>query len=224
MGNLKKLFLIIPLLLASIGSAFCASITYVYGNSISSVDVGNDYKKGQVFTDSSSNVLILRRFYQKPEGPVAIFDKLISRDSYERNDVLNPRSAMNSIGVMGSLGYALASWSMTSALYPLQPLAMAGVTYGQDYGVSILALAGAKVNVPLARLWDVKNTFIVNGKISGWGAAGISVSSSVTFACSFGFSYRHNVGAFSWELGATWLSVLGKERTLSPYLGIGVDF
>ena len=131
---------------------------------------------------------------------------------------------MNSIGIMGSLGYALASWSMTTGLYPLQPLAMAGVTYGQDSDVGILALAGAKVNVPLARLWDVKNTFIVNGKISGWGAAGVCVSSSVTFACSFGFSYRHNAGAFCWELGATWLSVLGKERTLSPYLGIGVDF
>ncbi len=224
MGKLKRLFLLTLLLFVLIGSAFCASITYVYGNSISSTDVGDDYRKGQIFTDSSSNVLVLKRFYQKPEGPVAVFDKLISRGSYERNDVLNPRGALNSVGVMGSLGYALASWSMTTALYPLQPLVMAGVTYGQDSDIGVLALAGAKVNVPLARLWDAKNTFIVNGKLSGWGAAGVSVSSSVTFACCFGFSYRHNAGAFFWELGGTWLSVLGKDRTMSPYLGFGVDF
>ena len=224
MGNLKKLLLTALLLFVFLGCVFSASITYVYGNSISSVDVGNDYKKGQVFTDSFANVLVLRRFYQKPEGPVAVFDKLISRGSYERNDVLNPRGSLNSIGIMGSLSHALVSWSMTTSLYPLQPLAMAGVSYGNNTNIGVLVLAGAKVNVPLARLWDVKKSFIVNGKFSGWGAAGISVSSSVTFACSFGFSYRHNAGAFSWELGATWLSVLGKARTLSPYLGIGVDF
>lgn len=224
MGALKKLILASLLLVFFASGAFCASITYVYGNSISSTDVGDDYRKGQVFTDSSSNVLVLKRFYQKPEGPVAVFDKLITRGSYERNDTLNPRGALNSIGIMGSLGYALASWSMTTALYPLQPLAMAGATYGSDSGMGILALAGAKVNVPLARLWDVRNRLIVNGKFSGWGAAGVSIGSRVTFACAFGFSYRHNAGSFSWELGATWLSVLGNVRTVSPYLGIGVDF
>ena len=221
---MKKTILLLLMLLVSGLFVFAASITYVYGNNISSVDTESTFKRGQVFTDSSSNVLVLKRFYQKPEGPVAVFDKLISRAPYQRGDVLNPRDAVNSIGVLGSMSHALASWSMTSGLYPLQPLVMAGVTYGLDYGIGILALAGAKVNVPLARLWDAKNTFIVNGKLSGWGAAGICSGSSVTFACSFGFSYRHNVGSFNWEVGATWLSALGRGRTLSPYLGFGVDF
>ena len=224
MGNLKKLFLISVLLLVLTGSAFCASVTYVYGNNISSTDTESSFKRGQVFTDSSSNVLVLKRFYQKPEGPVAVFDKLISRASYQRGDILNPRGAVNSFGVIGTLSYSLASWSMTTGLYPLQPLAMAGVSYGKDSGAGVLALAGARVNIPLARLWDAGNTFIVNGKLSGWGAAGVEIGSSVTFACCFGFSYRHNVGSFCWELGASWLSVLGKDKALSPYLGIGVDF
>ena len=221
---MKKTILLLLMLLVSCLFVFAASISYVYGNNISSVDTESTFRRGQVFTDSFSNVLVLKRFYQKPEGPVAVFDKLISRASYQRGDTLSPRGAVNSIGVMGSLDYALASWSMTTSLYPLQPLAMAGVTYGVDYGTGILALAGAKVNVPLARLWDAKNTFIVNGKLSGWGAAGICTGSSVTFACCFGFSYRHNVGSFNWEAGATWLSVMGREKTLSPYLGFGVDF
>ena len=223
-SKVKKTTLLLLMLLVSSLIVFAASITYVYGNNISSVDTESTFRRGQVFTDSSSNVLVLKRFYQKPEGPVAVFDKLISRASYQRGDALSPRGAVNSFGVMGSLSYALASWSMTTGLYPLQPLAMAGVTYGSDYGTGILALAGAKVNVPLARLWDARNTFIVNGKLSGWGAAGIWTGSSVTFACSFGFSYRHNVGSFNWEAGATWLSVPGREKTLSPYLGFGVDF
>lgn len=221
---MKKTILLLLMLLVSGLFVFAASITYVYGNNISSVDTESTFRRGQVFTDSSSNVLVLKRFYHKPEGPVAVFDKLISRASYQRGDTLNPRGAVSSIGVMGSMNYALASWNMTTGLYPLQPLVMAGATYGTDYGAGILALAGAKVNVPLARLWDAGNTFIVNGKLSGWGAAGIFIRSSVTFACSFGFSYRHNVGSFNWEIGATWLSVLGKLRTLSPYLGFGVDF
>ena len=221
---MKKTFVLLLMLLVSSLLVFAASITYVYGNNISSVDTEETFGRGQVFTDSNSNVLVLRRFYQKPEGPVAVFDKLISRASYVRNDALKPRGAMQSIGVAGSLDHALVSWSMTTGLYPLEPLAMAGVSYAKDSQIGILALAGTKVNIPLARLWDVRNSFIVNGKISGWGAAGIEIGSSVTFACSFGFSYRQNVGAFCWEVGASWLSVLGKAKTLSPFVGIGVDF
>ena len=219
----KTIFLLLMLLLSGF-SVFAASITYVYGNNISSVDTEETFKRGQVFTDSNSNVLVLRRFYQKPEGPVAVFDKLISRGSYERGDSLDPRGAVNSIGIMGSLDYALASWSMTTGLYPLEPLVMAGVSYVKDSQPGVLVLAGAKVNIPLARLWDVRNTFIVNGKLSGWGTAGIEIGTSVTFACSFGFSYRQNVGSFCWETGVSWLSVLGKEKRLSPFIGIGVDF
>ena len=221
---MKKTTFLLLMLLVSVLFVSAASINYVYGNNISSVDTESSFKRGQVFTDSYSNVLVLKQFHQKPEGPVAVFDKLISRAPYQRGDVLTARGAVNSIGVIGSLSHSLVSWSMTSALYPLQPLAMAGLSYDRDTGTGALILAGAKVNVPLARLWDARNTFIVNGKLSGWGAAGISIGSRVTFACSFGFSYRHNAGSFNWEIGATWLSVLGRVRVLSPYLGVGVDF
>lgn len=224
MVKLKKLSVSVLLLFVLIAGAFSASITYVYGNSISSVDVQGDYKVGQIFTDSSSNVLVLKRFYQKDEGPVAVFDKLISRAPYKRDDVLSSRGALNSFGVIGGLSHSLAWWSMTTPLYPLAPVVMAGASYGPDSGVGVLVLAGAKVNVPIARLWDSRNSLIVNGKLSGWGAAGASISSSVTFACSFGFFYRHNLGSFFWELGASWLWVLNRTKILSPYLGLGVDF
>lgn len=224
MGKVKKILSVILLLFVSVCCAFCASITYVYGNNISSVDVGDEYKVGQLFTDSNSNVLVLKRFYQKEEGPVAVFDKLITRGVYTRDSVLTPRGALNSFGVIGTMSHSLAYWSMTTPLYPLSPMVMAGASYGADTGAGVLVLAGAKVNIPIARLWEARNTFIVNGKLSGWGAAGVSISGRVTFACSFGFSYRHNVGSFAWEVGASWLSVLGGSQTLSPFVGIGVDF
>ena len=63
-----------------------------------------------------------------------------------------------------------------------------------------------------------------NGKISGWGAAGISIGSSVTFAASYGFSYRHNIGFFNWELGWFWLALPSVAVKGSPYLGVGMDF
>ena len=222
--QVKKPFVLLLMLIVSGLYVFAASITYVYGNNISSVDTEESFKRGQVFTDSNSNVLVLRRFYQKSEGPVAVFDKLISRASYVRDDVLKPRGSIRSIGVAGALDHALVSWSMTTGLYPLEPLAMAGFSYAKDIQTGVLVLGGARVNIPLARLWDVRNAFIVNGKLSGWGAAGIEIGSSVTFACSFGFSYRQNIGSFCWEVGASWLSVLGRDRTLSPFIGIGVDF
>ena len=221
---MKKTVVLLLMLLVSCLLVFAASITYVYGNNISSVDTEETFKRGQVFTDSNSNVLVLRKFYQKPEGPVAVFDKLISCNSYARDDVLKPRGSIRSIGVAGALDHALVSWSMTTGLYPLEPLAMAGFSYAKDTQTGVLVLGGARVISPLARLWDVRNAFIVNGKLSGWGAAGIEIGSSVTFACSFGFSYRQNVGSFCWEAGASWLSVLGRTQTLSPYIGIGVDF
>ena len=68
-SEVKKTTLLLLMLLVSSLFVFAASITYVYGNNISSTDTESTFKRGQVFTDGSSNVLVLKRFYQKPEGP-----------------------------------------------------------------------------------------------------------------------------------------------------------
>ena len=62
---MKKTTLLLLMLLVSVLFVSAASITYVYGNSISSVDTESSFKRGQVFTDSYSNVLVLKQFHQK---------------------------------------------------------------------------------------------------------------------------------------------------------------
>ena len=218
--KLKKTLSLILILCAVIVPVLANSITYIYGNSISSSDFEVIPKRGQVYTDGNSNLLIVKAIYDD----VISFDKLISVAPYERNSVLTERSALNSISLYGGLGHSIVSYSLTTPFYPFEPLAAAGISYGKDFGVRALVMAGARANAVLANLWDTSNTFIENGKISGWGAAGISIGSSVTFAASYGFSYRHNIGFFNWELGWFWLALPSVAVKGSPYLGIGMDF
>ena len=83
-------------------------------------------------------------------------------------------------------------------------------------------MAGIGVTFPIARLWDSSNTFIQNGKLASWCAAGVSIGSSVTFASTYGFAYRHSLGTFHWDLGVSWMYRTGTSNLASPYLGAGV--
>ena len=219
-GKVKKTIITMLALLAVLMPVCANSITYIYGNSISSVDFDEIPKRGQVFVDGNSNLLIVKAIYDD----VLVFDKLISVAPYEKDSVLTERSALNSISLYGGLGHSLVSYSITTPFYPFAPVAAAGVSYGKESGVRALVLAGARVDASLASLWDSANTFIENGRITGWAAAGMSFGSSVTFAASYGFSYRHNFGSFNWELGFSWLAIPRVTVAGSPYIGIGVDF
>ena len=204
-----------------------STTTFVYKGGISSSDMGPDVRNGQVFTDSSSNVLVVKSVY---DGVVE-FDKLISRGDYAAGNELKSRGPLHSIGLYSGLYHSLVSYSLSCALYPFYPVVMGGVGYdlvsafkGKSFSVSGgLALAGIGVSFPLARLWSTTNTLIQNGKITAWCAAGANIGGSVTFASSYGFSYRHNLGTFHWELGGMWLYRNGGSNIISPYLGAGVD-
>ncbi len=216
---MKKVLAALILCLVAVSGVFSDSLVYVYGNSISSNDFTAAPKRGQVFVDDSSNVIVVNSV----RDDVVIFDKLISRKDYQRNSSLTPRGPLNSFNVFGSLGYAFASYSITTPIYPFNPVVLVGASYDKALGTSVVALAGLEVMVPVARLWDSQNTFIENGKLVGWGAVGASVSSAVTFASGYGFSYRHNIGNFNWELGAAWLLFNRVGRVVSPYLGVGLS-
>lgn len=204
-----------------------STTTFVYKGSISSTDMDSDVRTGQIYTDGSSNVLVVKAVH---DG-VAEFDKVISRGEYFSGNSLTRRGSLHSIGLYSGLYHSLAGYSLSCFMYPFYPVVMGGVGYnlvsafkGGSFSVSDgLALAGVGVSFPLARLWNTKNTLIENGKITAWCAAGVSISSSVTFACSYGFSYRHNLGTFHWDLGAMWLYRNGGSNRISPYLGAGVD-
>ena len=201
---------------------FClqaGTVSYVYGNNISSVDM-EDAVRGQVFSDEGGNVLIVR----KTTGNVVMFDKLISRAAYQRGSELTRRGPLFTLTAGGGTNHALARLSMTTPVYPFSPLVMAGAGYGNVIGTTALVLAGVEVTVPLARLWDATGTFIQNGKFVGYGTAGVAVGKETVFASSYGISYRHSFGLLCWEAGFSWLTVLGKPTVWTPYAGVGVNF
>ena len=224
---MKRTCALVAFLFLLILAAGASTTTYVYKSSISSVDMDSDVRKGQIYTDGSSNVLVVKDIH---DGVVE-FDKVISRGKYYSGNSLNRRKALNSISLYSGLYHSLVGYSFSCALYPFYPVVMGGAGYnlvsvfnGRSFSVSDgLALAGVGVSFPLARLWESSATLIENGKINAWCAAGASIKDSVTFACSYGFSYRHNFGSFHWEVGGMWLYRNGDSNRISPYLGAGVD-
>ncbi len=218
-------------------SVHASTMTFVYGSSISSIDMDEDVGNGQIFIDQNGNVMAVKAVHKDvgigggAVGTVVEFDKLISRGDYVSDGVIKRRAPLSSISIYSGLYHSVASYSLTTAVYPFYPVLMAGVDYdlvsafsGGSFSVSdALVLAGVGVSFPLARLWDSPFTLIQNGKVCAWLAAGVGISDSVTFANSYGFSYRHNVGFFHWELGGMWLYRTGARNLISPYLGFGVD-
>lgn len=228
---MKRLLVCAALLVLVALCAYASTTTFVYGSSISSIDMDQDVRVGQVYLDSSSNVLIVKSVLRdvdyggQENGTVVEFDKYISRGEHVFGSPLVRRGPIIGIGVYGGLRHSLARVSVTCALYPLYPVVMAGLGYDLEGAKAIdsLVLGGFGVQFPIARLWDSDFTLIENGKIGAWCAFGLSISDSVTFAGSYGFSYRHNVGPFSWELGGMWLYRSGGKNLISPYIGLGVD-
>ena len=216
---MRKLTAVLVIAMVLCFSLHAGTVGYVYGNNISSVDM-DGASRGQVYRDEGGNVLIVR----KVSADVVMFDKLMSRAAYLRGSGLVRRGPVFTITAGGGMNHALARFSMTTAIYPFSPLAMAGVTYGKAGGNMVLALAGVDVTVPLARLWDSGNTFIENGKFVGYGTAGAAIGKEVKFASCYGLCYRHNLGFLCWEAGFSWLSILGMSTIWTPYAGVGVSF
>ena len=191
----------------------------MYGNSISSDDFEDIPAKGQIYTDENGNVLAVRNVY----GNVVAFDKLISRNDYTVGSALNERACLKSIGVHASLYNAFVDFSVSTTLYPFYPIAMVGVDYRNPSQLAFLALAGIGTSANLASLWDLGITFIENGKIKAWCALGAEIGTSISFACSYGVTYSHNIGSFRWEVGVCDLCAIGRADELSACLGLGVD-
>ena len=218
---MRKLLSALIILVLFCSCIHAGKISYVYGNNISSVEMEEGASRGKVYKDDKDNILIVRKVREN----VVMFDKLISRSPYQRDSGLTKRGPLSTITAMGGINHALASYSITTPLYPISPVVMGGVSYGKKAPHGGLVLGGVEVTVPLARLWDTSGTLIQNGKLVGWGSAGINIDNSgVTFASAFGFCYRHNIGSFCWNAGFSWLVVLDNYSMWTPFAGVGVCF
>ena len=216
---MRRLFAALAMAIVFCCCLCAGTVSYVYGNNISSVDM-EDAVRGQVYKDEGGNVLIVR----KATDTVVMFDKLISRSAYQRGSELTRRSAVFTLTAGGGSNHALARLSMTTPLYPFSPVIIAGASYGNVVGSGALVMAGFEVTVPLARLWDASNTFIQNGKLVGYGTAGMYIGSGTAFASCYGINYRHSLGFLCWEAGFSWLTVLGFSTVWTPYAAVGVNF
>ncbi len=233
---MRRLLALVALLVIAVLSLGASSITFVYGSNISSIDMDEDVANGQIFTDGSGNVIAVKAVHRnvpygaKDPGTVVEFDKLISRGPYETGSTLTRRGPLHSIGAFIGMYHFLAGYSFSCGLYPVYPIVMGGVGYdlgsvfsGGSFSFNgALVMAGIGVTFPIARLWDSTNTFIQNGKLTSWCAAGVCFGNTVTFASSYGFAYRHCLGTFHWDLGASWMYRTGSDNLISPYLGAGV--
>jgi len=233
---MKRFLALVALLSIAVLSLGASSITFVYGSNISSIDMDEDVGNGQIFTDESGNVLAVKSVLRdvpygaKEPGDVVLFDKIISKGPYEVGSTLTRRGPLHSIGAFVGMYHFLAGYSFSCGLYPVYPVVMGGVGYdlgsvfsgGSFSFTGALVMAGIGVTFPIARLWDSSNTFIQNGKLASWCAAGVSIGSSVTFASTYGFAYRHSLGTFHWDLGVSWMYRTGTSNLASPYLGAGV--
>ena len=217
--NVRRTAAVLLFCLVLCCSLYAGTVTYVYGNNVSSADMAGE-KRGQVYTDPDGNILITR----KTAGDIVMFDRLVSKTGIQRGSELTKRGPFSTVTAWGGLNHALASFTITTPLYPFNPVVMAGLTYGKETGTMALVLAGAEVMVPLARLWDSSASLIRNGKFTGSGAIGAAFGSSTMFASCYSFGYRHNIGSFCWAAGFSWLRISDYINVWTPYAGVGVCF
>ena len=212
----RKAFLLFLMFLATVSSVWCATIGYVYGNQVSSVDFDVPPKVGTVFKDSKNNVLIVAKSLEK----AVVFDRISTSSPVEEGSALTYKGRDHSIFARVSLANALVGYSVSTALHPVRPVVSAGFTYSTK---RLFVSAGFEADVILSNLWDSSFTFIEDGGVLGWCTLGAFVLPSVAFACSYGVAYRHYIGSFRWELGVSWLRGTGSILYKTPYIGLGVS-
>ena len=212
----RKAFLLFLMLLATVSSVWCATIGYVYGNQVSSVDFDLPPKVGTVFKDSKNNVLIVAKSLEN----VVVFDRISTSSSVDEGSALTYKGRDHSVFARVSLANAIVGYSVSTVLHPVRPVALAGFTYSTK---RLFVSAGFEADVILSNLWDSTFTFIEDGGVLGWCTVGAFVLPSVSFACSYGLAYRHYVGSFRWELGVSWLRGVDSLLYKSPFIGLGVS-
>jgi len=212
----RKALVLFLLLLVAVSGVWCATVGYVYGNQVSSVDFDVPPKVGTKFVDSNNNVLIVAKSLEKS----VVFDRISTSSSVEEGSALIYKGRDHSVFARVSMANALVGYSVSTVLHPIRPIVLAGFTYSTK---RLFVSAGLEADVILSNLWDSSFTFIEDGGVLGWCTLGAFVLPSFSFACSYGVAYRHYIGSFRWELGLSWLRGVGSLLYKTPYIGLGVS-
>ncbi len=217
----RRLAVLVLILVSVVALAYSASVGFVYGNSVSSVDFSELPKVGRVFKDEANNVLIVNSSTEK----VVVFDKISTHSPIEVGSKLSYAGPQNLLFLRASLNQTSLGWSISTVLYPLKPLVLTGVAYSfrtKTFDGGYIT-AGFESDVPLSKLWDTGFTLIEEGGITGWVTAGILIKNKVSFVSNYGLSYRHFVGSFRWEIGFSCIESPNNLKYSSTFLGVGVS-
>ncbi len=217
----KRLSVIVLILFSVLSFAWSASISYVYGNTVSSVDFEELPKVGTLFKDNNNNVLIVSNSSEK----VVVFDRISTRSNIEVGSQLTSCGRQNLFFLRTSLNHASLGWSVSTNLYPLKPLVLTGAAFSfkSNSFNGVYITVGFESDVVLSKLWNTHFTLIEDGGFTGWCTAGVLLKDSVSFVCCYGLSYRHFIGSFRWEVGLSWIQVPNGLKSYSPFVGVGVS-
>ncbi|MCR4676058.1 MAG: hypothetical protein K5634_02370 [Sphaerochaetaceae bacterium] len=216
MGKIRLLFAVLAVFFI-LSPAFAYTEEYVYKDTVSFTFTEEDpVKKGEIFTDSNSNVFVVKL----AEKNTALLQRLWGKGEYERGSALEKRGPLVGVNAYASLKYSSLYVSLTGPLYPFIPVL--GVSY--EYGKNYLNLhAGLKTSISLSLLYDTPFFLIKNGCVDIMAAAGTDTTfSSATLTT--GFYYRYNLGRINISLGVNNLTTGSSVFSMTPCVGMGVSF
>lgn len=217
----KRLAVLVLLLVSILSFAWSASVSFVYGNVVSSVDFQELPKVGMQFKDENNNILIV----SKSNENVVVFDRISTRSNVEVGSKLTHHGNQNLLFLRASLNHVSLGWSVSTVLYPLKPLVLIGVAFSfksKSYE-GVYLTAGFESDVVLSKLWDTHFTLIEDGGVTGWCTAGILLNKKVYFVSCYGLSYRHFINSFRWELGLSCIQVPNNLKHYSSFVGFGLS-
>ena len=216
----KRLAVLVLILSFALSFVWSASVSFVYGNTVSSIDFEEFPKVGTVFKDEKNNVLIVNSSSEK----AVVFDKISTRSTVEVGSELTNCSSQQLVFLRTSMNHTSIGYSRSTAFYPLRPVVLAGFAYSltsKSYD-GLYLTAGLESDVVLSKLWDTSFTLIEDGGVIGWCTAGILVKNGVSFVGSYGLAYRHYIGDIRWEAGYQWLQSSDLKYS-SGFLGVGMS-
>ncbi len=211
-----------------VSASYADTAEFIYRNMVSSSDFSLIPNVGTAYKDEDGNTLIVRRILNQQNDEkdtnIVVFDKhYTSGSGIKSGSILSKKGNIYRANLIGSLSYSFIDFSFTTVIYPFEPLIMAGMTYSNGSS-NPLVLLGARITAPLSNFFSsVSFTLVEDARLEGYVAAGVRISNTVDFACSYGFAYKHNLGIFTWGIYGIWLSGSWGVGSISPGISIGVN-
>lgn len=216
MDKMKRLLLLIAITLC-LCPVWSQSVEYIYRNTVSSTNL-EDPERGMVYVTEDGSIFIV----QSVSSGAAMLDKIYTKGVVEKDTELFNRGVLTTVSASVSMNRAMASASVTSALYPVQPSVAGGYYYKLK---KPFAMAGFTVDIPLSKVFPTSFTLLEDASVGGFAYVGAIVRKPLAFAAVYGGGYRHSIGRFLWGVDYSRMTGFAsdltlKDGTVSVVLGV----